>query len=711
MVSALPATSRPDPYHRWGVVDGPWLWPTRIRILFVLDGRITTDRGPGCFGLGMVLDTLGDDSFAWWVRFEVSVVRRDTGQIRQCKTEVDLAKSLALDFRFTQPGFDLDDYDQVWFFGDYPANNYTAPVDDPDFSPLSDPELKLLAEWMDRGGGVFAAGDHFNLGASMCSRIPRVRTMRKWTVEQGVPPMDGPFRHQTLQANPGSSEDPEGDSIPQPIEPVYQRSATSVLARPLIPHPLLCAPSGVIDKFPDHMHEGQVIDDDAVELDLPLDIADYDGVEYPFEALPTMEAPSAIAPELRPRPRPHVIAYGRTTQTEGPEAPPGPVEEAFAFTPSTASAPTGWRFGLVSAYDGDAARIGRVVVDSTWHHWFSYNLHGFVTENPPMYKLMQAYYRNVGLWLATPSQRRSMLVAATWGVVVADPMAFPLEPRRSLWAVGERALDVIGRTATQCTLFEFVKAFLGPGAGESFRVPNHVGPSEPYSASLPEDLALRAIVGGIATSLLEPASVYHRAGGEGRRLLEPEAIVRSALEGAQHGHSALVEAVHSSATSAASMASRLANASRPLSPEAIPISVKLIGLRVVAERLQLTDPADPALVDGHFTLTVRFSIGGTVAADEVIDEIDVPAFDARGGFVDLSRVLYEGVIQSGERGVLEVLSGRADGAAKGDDNQVRFSETLAGEPSSWIGIHTPSAGQSWRLWYRVEHADPGQQTD
>jgi hypothetical protein len=708
VASVSKAISRPDPYLRWGVVDGPWLWPTRIRVLFVVDGRISTDRCPGCFGLGLVLDTLRDASFAWWVQFEVSVVRRDSGQNRQCKTEV--LSSQDINFRFTKPGFDLHDYDQVWFFGDYPANNYTAPITDPDFSPLSDPELKILAEWMDRGGGVFAAGDHFNLGASMCSRIPRVRTMRKWTVEQGVPPMDGPFRHQTLQPTTGTSDAWEGDSLPQPIEPVYQRSATSVIARSLIPHPLLCAPSGVIDKFPDHMHEGQVIDDEAVELDLPLDIAGYDGVEYPFEALPATEALTTVAPGLRPRPRPHVIAYGRTTQMVGPVAPQGPVKEAFAFNPVTESSPTGWRFGLVGAYDGDAARIGRVVVDSTWHHWFSYNLHGFVDGNPPMYELMQAYYRNVGLWLATPSQRRSMLVAATWGVVVGDPMAFPLEPRRSLWAVGERALDVICRTATQCTLFEFVKAFIDPSAAEPFRVPNHVEPSEPYSEFLPEDLGSRAIVGGIATALLEQSSVYHRAGGEERRLLDPEAIVRRALEGAQHGHSALVEVVNSSATSAARMATQLSGRSLPLSAESIPISVKLLRLRVVAERIQLTDPADPALVDGRFKLTVRFSIGGTLVADEVIDEIDVPTFDARGAFVDLSRVLFEGVIQSGERGVLELLTSRAGGAANGGD-QLRFRETLTGEPSAWIGIHGTTASQSWRLWYRIEHANIGRQTD
>ena len=34
---------------------------------------------------------------------------------------------------------------------------------------MTDGELKVLAEWMDAGGGVFATGDHAYLGASMCS--------------------------------------------------------------------------------------------------------------------------------------------------------------------------------------------------------------------------------------------------------------------------------------------------------------------------------------------------------------------------------------------------------------------------------------------------------------------------------------------------------------------------------------------------------------
>ena len=38
-----------------------------------------------------------------------------------------------------------------------------------------------------------------------------------------------------------------------------------------------------------------------------------------------------------------------------------------------------------------------------WHHWMSENLVGFEADNPGMMTLMAAYYRNVALWLATPT--------------------------------------------------------------------------------------------------------------------------------------------------------------------------------------------------------------------------------------------------------------------------------------------------------------------
>jgi hypothetical protein len=667
-------SAAPDLYGKWGVLPGPWLWATHLRILFVLDGRIDTGRTSGCFGLGLVLDTLRDNSFAWWVRFEVDVVRRDDGIQRLCAPDSPDENPASFNFRFTNAGFDIDQYDQIWFFGDFPSNRPDDP-NDAKYVPLSNAELKLLAEWMDRGGGVFATGDHANLGASMCSRIPRVRTMRKWTAAQGMPPQHGPDRHETTQGAPGTitTYAEEEDAVPQTIEPVYRPTATSIAIPTYVPHPLLCARGGVIDKFPDHMHEGEVIADDAVELDRPLGIPGYKGVEYP-----------AAVDKKQPRPRPQVVAYGRTTPQWQHED--GPVNPK--------------RFPLIGAYDGDPAGIGRVVVDSTWHHWFSVNLHGLRDLNPPVYEHMQAYYRNVALWLATPAQRDLMLFASAWGAVVSDPMAFPVALRRNLWQVGEKAVDVIGRTATQCTLWGLVVNRLDAKAVDSMSVPAKLPPANPHPG-VPPELVIRAVVGGVATSLLEPALEYHEARGRKRRLLDPELIARRAGEGVKLGHRALLEAVRESAAAGEKLATVLAEGFRPVEPESISIPVELVQVRIVAERLQLPDPKDPALGDGQAMFTIRLRLGGTVVAHEVIEDVEVPSFGDRGAVIGLDRVLYEGVVQSGERLLLELAVGSA-GADPASPDRVRFNATLGGDPSTWVGLHEPSAAHKWRLWYRVE---------
>jgi len=552
-------------------------------ILFVIDGRINTGFDPFSFGLGYVLQTLRDKSFAWWVQFHVQVVRRDasvpSGFSAPGDTNYDQPgepppKFATRNFRFTDENFSFDDWDQVWFFGDYPAND-EGDINEPQFCPLEDDELKLLAEWMDRGGGVFAAGDHWNLGASMCSRIPRVRTMRKWTPEQGVPPMDGAARHETLQPGPGYDDIREGDTIPQPVEVVYRQWTSSILARPLSPHPLLSTTTGVIDKFPDHMHEGDVVADNEVELDRPLDIPDYHRPEYPTVEPPVRIASAVGSPLTRSRPVPHVVGYGRTTNPALPQS-----VATARIAGGIIDVLPGWRFGLVGAYDGDLVGIGRVVVDSTWHHWFSFNLHGFVAaaqlpqvttrlivdvdyRPSPMYGLMQAYYRNVALWLATPWQRQMMLHAALWGIVFSDPMAFPAAPARSLWAVGKRAVEVASRTISQSMLFDFVGSFFGGRAEEIFGAPYDVNPADPYAASVPSDLAVRAIVGGIASSLIRPAFEYLKAERKPRRLLDPDAIARHAADGVKQGHRALVDTLQSSAAASKVIVRRLEQAFRP----------------------------------------------------------------------------------------------------------------------------------------------------
>ena len=702
-----------DTFVSWGVPSGPALWPIVVRILFVIDGRINTSTDPAGFGLGYVLETLRDGAFAWWVRFHVQVVRRDkpTSVPDFNYTEPQYNPAFAiLGFKFTEQNFDLNDWDQVWFFGDYPAPD--TDIDDPQSFPLGDGELKLLAEWMDRGGGVFAAGDHWNLGASMCSRIPRVRTMRRWTPDQGVPTQYGATRHQTLQPGTGYIDLWEGDTIPQPIELVYQRLTSSILTRPFVPHPLFGTSTGVIETFPDHMHEGEVINDNEVELDSPLNIPGYERPEYPSvepQTNPGIIARTTSASDLRPRPRPHVVAYGQTTNTVLPET-----EILARLAGGGNAALLTKKFGLVGTYDGDRVGIGRVVVDSTWHHWFSYNLHGFVAADPDtQYQLMQAYYRNVGVWLATPAQRQSMLVATAWGIVVSDPMAFPLAPARSLWAVGGREpLGVMARTVSQSMLFDFVASCFGGTNDQIFAVPQDVDPSEPYVASVPADLAVRAIVGGIASSLIKPASEYLQAHGKPRRLLDPDVIAQHAAAGFKQGYIALIDTIQSSATASETTVGRLEQVFQP-SPLR-PIQVELIRLRVVAEQLQFPDPTDPFFAGAlravekagstRFTISLRIALTGSVVASTVIDEIDVPSFHSAGAFVDLDRVLYDGVVQSGESLVIDVVAGAAGLESVGAE-KVRFSENFVGDPLSWIGSYTPSRSQPWRLWYRIEKTE------
>lgn len=464
----------------WGIWPHwpDWPWATKIRILFVIDGeRITEGSSGGEFGLGPVLDTLRDISFAYWVRFLVTLRDRDTG------------------FRFTDADFDIDQYDQIWFFGDWPAEEANDPsfpdsrIEDAKYGPMTDAELELLAAWMNAGGGVFATGDHTLLGASMCHKIPRVRSMRQWTHAQGVPSFADSDRNETLQGRPAIGPDAaEGDRYPQRIYPVFRRDSDWPFIFGQWPHPLLCGPNSVIDEFPDHMHEGAVIEDADVVLNdklLPGSTED----EYPI--IPIVVGPTVAAgppvggePFVR-RVRPRVIAHGMTTNLESPRT----------------------SFAMIAAFDGDPADVGRVVVDSTWHHWFSMNLIGLRDQAPGFYRNMQAYYRNIGLWLATPAQRASMLFWATWGALVgSQPGLF--DPALGIYGMGERVLDVLGRTAPQCIVSELVATVIRRRSdGSAAQVPPTTPSTTPWEEFTrpPTMMVNQAIVGGIAVGMFDLA--------------------------------------------------------------------------------------------------------------------------------------------------------------------------------------------------------------
>ncbi|MEV6391660.1 hypothetical protein, partial [Nocardia xishanensis] len=323
----------------------------------------------------------------------------------------------------------LRDYDVLWLFG-FEGNNDGAVHG----TPIADGEIAAVFDFMNAGGGVFATGDHSGMGSFMCGRIPRVRTMRKWF---GVEyrPADAPThaldwrgevvtaanwpaksvpggldRADTLVFNPRGGIAADG-ALVRDTESLYQFdnqsddiAQTLVLDPPV--HSILRRADGAsITRFPDHMHEGEVVTP-----------ADLEAVVAP-EDTPVPEYPSVDG--VRPAPR--VIATGTATAghsvalTADPclsGNPPGDPAPSVAMT-----------IGILCAYDGLPAGVGRIVTDSSFHHYVDVNLigdpcgstpdrrRGFGTPyRPPAPGSVLAdlgtCYVNIVRWLAADDLRR-----------------------------------------------------------------------------------------------------------------------------------------------------------------------------------------------------------------------------------------------------------------------------------------------------------------
>jgi len=388
--------------------------PATIKILIVVDGSIRFDTAG--FGLGRVINTLTDTThpdFPSYARFEITKATRAE---QNGRTDAD-------DYTFVFTSGSLDNYDELWLFG----------IDDED-NFISDPEAQVVADFMDAGGGVLAMGDHEDLGLGLCGKLPRVRSMRKWWFdpvpagELKAPDGTDLTRIDTVQPiTPGGDPNAgsQGDEVPQPIWPQYKlRFFGGRIVS--FPHPVLCGPRGVIDIFPDHAHEGDCV----VPTDLSKPLVE-------GSALP--EYPGGIAPE--------VIAQGRTVA--------GRTKGIFTL-------PNSDPFGLLGAYNGhhNDANVGRVLVDSTWHHWFNVNLNDFATSVDPTVKThwddIQAYFRNCAIWLAPKGKQSAMRRAGQLISFQVYPLVEFLNPaiRRfdfeTIYHLGIYATDALGRLASRC---------------------------------------------------------------------------------------------------------------------------------------------------------------------------------------------------------------------------------------------------------------------
>lgn len=317
---------------------------------------------------------------------------------------------------------------------------------------LTDAELKAAKNFMDdRNGGVLITGDHADLGAAF-GNLPRAGKMRLLPAPQAAPPE----WNTTLRVGADAvyEFDDQSDQYPQPLELTWYWAGT-IWKRP---HPLLCSPQGPITIFPDHQHEGEA-------------------VAPPVS--PVTEWPGGVSAE--------VIARGTIVDTSGE---------------------VGRKVGVLSAYEGHQASVGRIVADSTWHHHFDINLRGlpgdptrtgFVTPGTDQWlsnaTKIEHYFFNVATWLAPPDKQKAMRFAAWWPVLWSAELiqlnATSLHPA----VLGKAAFDALGRRAPHCLVFDWIWDVLPVEVRESFRP----------LLSLPDPPPLLEYVAGVITRQLKEA--------------------------------------------------------------------------------------------------------------------------------------------------------------------------------------------------------------
>lgn len=413
--------------------DAYFLARVPVRVLIVTDdeGSFSPEHR---FGLTELISALKSfDSLT--TEFKVTTAHRLTKTadgLTQVAEHADIEG-----FRFTAPYFKPSDYDEIWLFGIASSkrelNSY--PLYD-----LSAEELRNITSFMNAGGGVFATGDHENLGQPLCGHLPRVRSMRKWhfdydrlkaadgTYDYGkydpatgdAPPVVGKYRHDTVV--PGADGkyafDDQSDDTPAILYPVSRRYETYV-ARGSYPHPLLCTPRGAIEVLPDHMHEGEIVVPSSLEA--TYSFAGLTGEEYPKDAFGY-------------RVKPEVVAFvetieGHKTRLEKKDLAGGKPGQAEEETSVIDREVVKLRFGAIGAYDGHLAKVGRVAVDSTFHHFVNVNLNGAGSNSfdpakrlgltgsasgKQHYEKIKDYYRNIGLWLAPKAIQEKIFERAVW---------------------------------------------------------------------------------------------------------------------------------------------------------------------------------------------------------------------------------------------------------------------------------------------------------
>lgn len=313
-------------------------------------------------------------------------------------------------------------FDEIWFFGLKQANTQQQLFSNSHGGPhntLDAGEIAVLEQWMSarnggHGGGVLMTGDHSNpapptlleanlnsfigLGRAIGHSVPRAGALRSW---EGPPTRQAADSFSTI-ASFGS----QGDRFPQYLT-LRNVNLDGDRDDQGQPHPLFFYNQDeYISVFPDHHHEGAVV--------LP-------------EVFDLQEWPNGPNGQVLPQ----VVALGIDKRRQK-------------------------QLNVIATYNGDLANVGRIVADSTWHHYANANLEGFQHPAPvgTHSDRIGQFYGNLALWLAPLSKRKAMARAMNWQLARYTLL---LEGTGYPEYTGKVASALINRVASPCEVHELLR--------------------------------------------------------------------------------------------------------------------------------------------------------------------------------------------------------------------------------------------------------------
>lgn len=419
--------------------------PTIRILLYTDDPELVVEQTGPPFGLGAMIEQIRSHPLAFANVLPVLESRypnRTATPVKKINTLLKEAEDK------NEP------FDQIWFFGIHQINkaNFRLRIGGggPE-SELDKAEVAALRTRMDRGLGVLVTGDHANerpadaldnpdspypdlvrgdqylgLGRALGRCIPRAGLMRDW---EGEPTADPRHSFNTQVVTFGTSLTQRAfqqDSVPQQLilKTFNERGKPSLEGRP---HPLFFYRQGeAILLFPDHLHEGAVTLPDKLEEDLWPRTAD------------------------RFQPKPRVVAYG--------------VDKRNAK-----------KLKLIAVYDGDLVGAGRIVADSTWHHYFNTNLAAFPAISAPFTAADQIgqYYANLVLWL-TPRAKRSQMADAMSRWIARQPELVelvgpnPSKRMSDILVTGGLSRKYLREVASDCEIHELLQMAIPRASGKQY---------------------------------------------------------------------------------------------------------------------------------------------------------------------------------------------------------------------------------------------------